>query len=132
MRERKTTSGFVFSHVITMLFGPIRSETSSRPTVVRHHVNFRVAVVLRSERELFAVAGEAGKRGVARPAGETAGDAAFLADGVEFARVTEHNLLAVGRWETQEPRGIWQRLGRSRAVDYDHEKEREDETKKRC
>ena len=33
MRERKTTSGLVFSHAMTMLFGPIRSEMSSRPSV---------------------------------------------------------------------------------------------------
>ncbi len=33
MRERNTTSGFVFCHVITMLFGPIRSEMSSRASV---------------------------------------------------------------------------------------------------
>ncbi len=33
LRERKTTTGFVFCHVITMLFGPIRSEMSSRPSV---------------------------------------------------------------------------------------------------
>ena len=33
IRERKTTSGFVFCQVMTMLFGPIRSETSSRPSV---------------------------------------------------------------------------------------------------
>ena len=33
MRERKTMIGLVFSHAITMLFGPMRSETSSRPSV---------------------------------------------------------------------------------------------------
>src|SRR5947209_18505685 len=33
IRERNTISGFVFSHAITILFGPIRSETSSRPSV---------------------------------------------------------------------------------------------------
>ena len=33
MRERKTTSGFVFCQPMTMLFGPIRSEISSRPSV---------------------------------------------------------------------------------------------------
>jgi hypothetical protein len=30
IRVRKTTRGFVFSQVMTMLFGPIRSEMSSR------------------------------------------------------------------------------------------------------
>jgi hypothetical protein len=33
IRVRKTTSGFVFCQVITILFGPIRSEISSRPKV---------------------------------------------------------------------------------------------------
>ena len=33
MRERKTTSGFVLSQVITRLLGPMRSEMSSRPRV---------------------------------------------------------------------------------------------------
>ena len=67
MRERKTISGFVFSQVITMLFGPMRSEMSSRPSVAEvvrrfgvppsagHHVNLGVAVVLRSERELRSI-----------------------------------------------------------------------------
>src|SRR5205814_6365294 len=33
MRERNTTRGFVFSHAMTRLFGPMRSEISSRPRV---------------------------------------------------------------------------------------------------
>ncbi len=33
IRERNTIRGLVFSHAITMLFGPMRSETSSRPSV---------------------------------------------------------------------------------------------------
>ena len=32
-RERKTTTGSVFFQVMTRLFGPIRSEMSSRPKV---------------------------------------------------------------------------------------------------
>ena len=33
MRERKTTSGLVFCHAITMLLGPMRREKSPRPSV---------------------------------------------------------------------------------------------------
>ena len=33
IRERKTTSGFVFSQPTTRLFGPMRSLMSSRPSV---------------------------------------------------------------------------------------------------
>src|SRR5437764_34483 len=34
MRERKTTRGLVFSHAITMLLGPMRSETSRNKSEV--------------------------------------------------------------------------------------------------
>ena len=79
--------------------------------VPRHHVNFGVAVVLRRERELFSVRGKTREGSVSRPARETARDAAFLGDGVELARVTEDDLLAVGSGKTQEPGCVRQRLG---------------------
>src|SRR6266404_4933141 len=65
------------------------------------------------------------ERGVAGPTRETARDAAFLGDGVKLASVAEHDLLAVCRWKTKQPRRIGQRLAGSRAFDYDQEKKRE-------
>ena len=97
MRDRNTTSGLVFSQAITMLFGPIRSEMSSRPSVavvVRrfgsppspgHDVDFGVAVVLRSECELCSVRREMRERGVAGAARQAARDAAISCDSVKFA-----------------------------------------------
>ena len=72
---------------MTMLFGPMRSETSSRSSVRvgqplrhaalgRHHVDLGVAVVLAGEGEPLAVGREAGEHLEAVVAGQLAGDAA--------------------------------------------------------
>ncbi len=124
IRERKTTRGLVFSQAITKLFGPIRSEISSRPRVAEvvrrfgraafrwHDIDFGIAVVLRGESELRPVGGEAREGSVTWSAGNSAGNAAFFSDSVKFACVTKNDLAAVGSWKAQQPRGVGQILGR--------------------
>ncbi len=143
IRERKTTSGFVFSHAITMLFGPIRSEMSSRAerggggqalrhaAFARHDVDLGVAVVLRSEGELRAIRREARKRAVTRAAGEPPRGAAVLGHGVKFAGVTENDLPVVDGRKPKQPRRVRQILPEGGSVDHEQEHGHEQESKRR-
>ena len=107
-----------FFQPMTMLFGPMRSETSSRLRVavkVRrlrhaalggHEVDLGVAVVLAGEGEPLAVGREAGEHLEAVVAGQPAGDAAGGRHGVQVAGVGEDDLVAVDGGEAQAARFI--------------------------
>ena len=92
MRERKTIVLLSCFQPMTMLFGPMRSATSSRWRVAvkvsrsrraalgGHEIDLGVAVVLAGEGEPFAVGGKAGKHFKTVMAGHPPGDAAVRRD----------------------------------------------------
>jgi hypothetical protein len=86
---------------------------------------------LRGERELFTVARKSRERAIARPAGQTPGDASGFAHGVKFAGITENDLIAIGRGKPEEAGGFGKFLGGGGVIDCDHEQEHEPEAKKR-
>ena len=105
------------SHSIRNVIAPERGrnrETFGRAAFCRHHINFAVAVVFRSERDLFSVRRKARERSVTGAARQAAGDAAIFGHGIKLARVTKNNFTIVSRRKTKKTRGIRQRLRRSR------------------
>ena len=68
----------------------------------RHHIDFRVSIVLSREGNRLAVGGEAREHFIADIARQPPGDAPRGRNGVQIPGITEDDLVAVNCRETQE------------------------------